>query len=81
MHIKLCFSCAFMNTPKYNQVKGKGKIVNKNWVEDCHTQRKKLPWRRYALDKTEKAKPESEDEISELIQEVDSPVSLNNDNL
>ncbi|XP_045479607.1 DNA repair protein XRCC1 [Harmonia axyridis] len=62
--------CAFMNTPKFNQVKGKGKIVTRNWVEECYSQRKKLPWRRYALDKHEKNKDESEDEIWEKIEEV-----------
>ncbi|KAJ8945094.1 hypothetical protein NQ318_005274 [Aromia moschata] len=59
--------CAFANTPKFNQVKGKGKIVTRKWVEDCYSQRKRLPWRRYALDKADAAKNESEDEICEEI--------------
>lgn len=65
VHIeRLDFSCAFANTPKFNQVKGKGKIVTRKWVEDCYMERKKLPWRRYALDKADKG-PESEEEICE----------------
>lgn len=38
---------AFANTPKFREVKGRGKIVTKDWVEQCHAQRKRLPWRRY----------------------------------
>ena len=37
---------AFANTPKFREVKGKGTIVTKDWVEQCHSQRKRLPWRR-----------------------------------
>ncbi|KAF5284991.1 hypothetical protein FQR65_LT02302 [Abscondita terminalis] len=59
--------CAFTNTPKFNQVKGKGKIVNRLWIQDCYDGRKKLPWRRYALDAKELGKEESEDEICEEI--------------
>ncbi|XP_044749198.1 DNA repair protein XRCC1 [Coccinella septempunctata] len=62
--------CAFMNTPKFNQVRGKGKIVTRKWVEECFSQRKKIPWRRYALDRQEKNKDESEDEIWEKIEDV-----------
>ncbi|XP_048521816.1 DNA repair protein XRCC1 [Dendroctonus ponderosae] len=58
------FSCAFANTPKFNQVRGIGKIVKKKWLDDCYNERKKLPWRRYALDKADKG-PESEEEICE----------------
>ncbi|KAH1018965.1 hypothetical protein HUJ05_006635 [Dendroctonus ponderosae] len=56
--------CAFANTPKFNQVRGIGKIVKKKWLDDCYNERKKLPWRRYALDKADKG-PESEEEICE----------------
>ncbi|XP_057669634.1 DNA repair protein XRCC1 [Diorhabda carinulata] len=59
--------CAFPNTPKFNQVKGKGKIVKKSWIETCYKERKKLPWRRFAMDKNDLDKNESEDEIFELI--------------
>ena len=57
--------CAFTNTPKFNQVKGKGKIVKKEWIELCHSHRKRFPWRRFCLDKDDKNKDESEDEIFE----------------
>lgn len=46
-------------------MKGKGKIVTRKWLEDCNSQRKRLPWRRYALDRADQGKPESEDEIWE----------------
>lgn len=61
--------CAFTNTPKFNQVKGKGKIVKKEWIELCHSQRKRLPWRRFCLDKDDKNKDESEEEIFEQVDE------------
>ncbi|XP_068241589.1 DNA repair protein XRCC1 [Palaemon carinicauda] len=54
--------CAFANTPKYQQVKGKGKIVTAKWISDCHKNKIRYPWRRYALPKQDNAK-ESEDEI------------------
>lgn len=57
------YSCAYSNTPKYNQVRGKGKIISKKWIENCFIEQKMIPWRRFALDNTEKNKPESEDEI------------------
>ena len=43
--------CAFMNTPKYNQVKGKGKIVSKRWIEDCYDDQCLLDWEDYELGK------------------------------
>ncbi|CAG9798377.1 unnamed protein product [Chironomus riparius] len=55
--------CAYSNTPKYNQVRGKGKIIPKKWIENCFIEQKMIPWRRFALDSTEKNKSESEDEI------------------
>lgn len=61
--MKLFYRCAYGNTPKFHQVKGKGKIVSKKWIEECFTQQKKLSWRRYALESNEKNQPESEDEI------------------
>ena len=64
--------CAFTNTPKFNQVKGKGKIVKKDWIEQCHSNRKRLPWRRFCLDKDDKNKEESEDEIIEQVAETES---------
>lgn len=67
-----------MNTPKFNQVKGKGKIVTRQWVEECYSQRKKIPWRRYALDRQEKDKDESEDEIFEKIEERSNSPTVEN---
>merc|ERR1712192_108198 len=43
--------CAFTNTPKFQQVKtSRGKIVKKDWLEECHSRRKRLPWRRFCRD-------------------------------
>lgn len=61
-----------MNTPKFNQVKGKGKIVKKQWIEECHKERKRLPWRRYALDRNDHKKDESEEEIFEEVSGSDN---------
>lgn len=55
--------CAFANTPKFQQLKDHSKIVSHKFIEDCYNERKRLPWRRYAMDNKEKKKPESEDEI------------------
>ena len=57
--------CAFTNTPKFQQVKSSGgKIVKKDWVEACHSRRKRLPWRRFCLDRADQG-DESEDEVWE----------------
>ena len=57
--------CAFAGTPKFNQVKkAKGKIVKKHWLQNCHSDRKRLPWRRFCLDPKDKG-DESEEEIIE----------------
>lgn len=74
--IDVHFSCACQNTPKFNQVKGKGKIVRKEWLEKCHADRKRYPWRRFALDKKCMDAPESEQEIEEETET--SQVSINN---
>ncbi|EDS37514.1 DNA-repair protein XRCC1 [Culex quinquefasciatus] len=55
--------CAFKNTPKYNQVHGQGKIVRKGWIERCHALRKRLSWRKFALDSDETERSDSEGEI------------------
>lgn len=60
-------SCAYSNTPKYQQVKGKGKIVTKRWIEACFTEQKRIPWRRYALDGEDKDEPESEEEVHNIL--------------
>jgi len=55
-----------LNTPKYNQARGKGKIVTRSWIAKCYTLKKYLPWRRYALDTTEMGQPESDEELCDL---------------
>lgn len=57
--------CAFINTPKYRECKRQGtyRIVTSDWIDKCYSNRCRFPWRRYALDKLEQNKPESEDEI------------------
>ncbi|XP_060530345.1 DNA repair protein XRCC1 [Cylas formicarius] len=72
--------CAFANTPKFNQVKGKGKIVKRSWLEDSYNERKRLPWRRYALDKAD-AGAESEEEIWEEVKDTLEPVTLSDSEL
>ncbi|XP_057365407.1 DNA repair protein XRCC1-like isoform X2 [Daphnia carinata] len=74
--------CAFYNTPKFLEVKGKGKIVTKNWVEDCYAKRKRLPWRRYCLDKNDRGE-ESEEEIlaGPEDQNTTSPAPKRNNNV
>uniref|UniRef100_A0A0A9XHU0 DNA repair protein XRCC1 n=2 Tax=Lygus hesperus TaxID=30085 RepID=A0A0A9XHU0_LYGHE len=57
--------CAFRNTPKFNQVRGSGKIVKKDWIEKCYEARKRFPWRRFALDPSDQTQPESDEEILE----------------
>merc|ERR1712059_215298 len=64
--------CAFINTPKFNQVAAvKGRIVKKDWVEECHRQRKRFPWRRFCLDKRDQGE-ESEEEVWELLEETEA---------
>uniref|UniRef100_A0A182MSY1 BRCT domain-containing protein n=1 Tax=Anopheles culicifacies TaxID=139723 RepID=A0A182MSY1_9DIPT len=58
--------CAYKNTPKYNQVHGKGKIVKKDWIEKCYTNRKRLSWRKFALDTAEAEVSDSESEIVDI---------------
>ncbi|ETN66589.1 hypothetical protein AND_001615 [Anopheles darlingi] len=73
--------CAYKNTPKYNQVKGKGKIVEKDWIEKCYSLRRKLSWRKFALDTEECEVTDSEDEIIDIAQRPpeDEPVTLTDD--
>lgn len=54
--------CAFQNTPKYNQVKGKGKIVKKEWIQHMYKQKTSLPWRKYRLGDAETPEGTSEEE-------------------
>ncbi|XP_050729841.1 DNA repair protein XRCC1-like [Eriocheir sinensis] len=66
--------CAFSNTPKYRQVKGKGKIVTGKWIMDCYKSKIRYPWRRYGLEK-QKGGSESEEEIwaEEIMPKVSKP--------
>ncbi|XP_053658071.1 DNA repair protein XRCC1 [Anopheles marshallii] len=59
--------CAYKNTPKYNQVQGKGKIVKQDWIEKCYTNRKRLSWRKFALDTAEANVSDSEGEIVDIL--------------
>ncbi|CAO1406143.1 unnamed protein product, partial [Diamesa serratosioi] len=59
--------CAFKNTPKYGQVKGKGKIVSKSWIEKCFQEQRKISWRKYALDENDRKQSDSEDEIVDVL--------------
>uniref|UniRef100_A0A182W0W0 BRCT domain-containing protein n=1 Tax=Anopheles minimus TaxID=112268 RepID=A0A182W0W0_9DIPT len=73
--------CAYKNTPKYNQVHGKGKIVKKDWIEKCYTNRKRLSWRKFALDTAEANVSDSEDEIVDIANkpaEVVEPLQIRN---
>ncbi|CAD5122714.1 DgyrCDS11120 [Dimorphilus gyrociliatus] len=55
--------CAFKDTPKYNSVLGKGKIVKHHWIEDCFKQKKLLSSKKYRLDSSKSDSSESEDDI------------------
>ncbi|CAG5118439.1 unnamed protein product, partial [Candidula unifasciata] len=54
--------CAFPNTPKYQQVAGKGKIVTKAWIIDCYKNKKLLPWRNYRLGDADSPDESSDEE-------------------
>ncbi|XP_048238746.1 DNA repair protein XRCC1-like isoform X2 [Haliotis rufescens] len=59
--------CAFDNTPKYQQVEGRGRIVNKQWIVDSYKQKKLLPWRKYRVGDADTPDESSdEDEASAL---------------
>lgn len=45
---------------------GNGKIVKRNWVTECFAQKRRLSWRRYALDSKKTSQTDSEDEIHDL---------------
>eukprot|EP00794_Sanderia_malayensis_P011119 gene11119-12289_t len=42
--------CAFKNTPKFNQVKGKGIIVSQKWIIDCAKRKERFPIKDYRMD-------------------------------
>lgn len=79
--MELFCSCAFRNSPKYKQVKakGRGKIVSPSWVEKCYELKKYLPWRRYALDPAQLNEPESDEElVDELLKpKLEPPIIVN----
>lgn len=57
-------------------MRGKGKIVTRAWIEDCYKQKKRLPWRRYALDSSDLNQPHSEEEeLNELLSPIESTVT------
>ncbi|XP_060076028.1 DNA repair protein XRCC1-like [Ylistrum balloti] len=64
--------CAFTNTPKYNQVKGKGRIVKKDWVQHCYKQKKYLPWRKYRLGDADYSSDEEDKEDEPVIKKTPS---------
>ena len=71
--------CAFPNTPKFRDVKGLGgKIVKKDWLEVCHRDRKRYPWRRFCLDTGDKGQ-ESEEEVwaDDLMPSTSSALATN----
>lgn len=42
--------CAFANTPKFNQVKGKGKIVKKTWLKSCQDNKRRMNTKNFRMD-------------------------------
>ncbi|XP_011307891.1 DNA repair protein XRCC1 [Fopius arisanus] len=62
--------CAFQNTPKSQQLKGHSKIVSHLFIEEAFDNEKRFPWRRYAMDKSDRKQPESEEEV----EGTDSPI-------
>ncbi|KAK7078859.1 X-ray repair complementing defective repair in Chinese hamster cells 1 [Halocaridina rubra] len=69
--------CAFANTPKYQQVKGKGRIVTAKWTSDCHKNKIRFPTKKFALDKSKNAE-DSEEEIwaEELLPKEEKPAQI-----
>lgn len=60
--------CAFLYTPKYRQAAlDNALIVTREWVDQCFLQRKRLPWRRFALNPSERCDDGSGVEIWELV--------------
>ncbi|KAK3914887.1 DNA repair protein XRCC1 [Frankliniella fusca] len=60
--------CAFLYTPKYRQAAlDNALIVTREWVDQCFQQRKRLPWRRFALNPSERCDDGNGVEIWELV--------------
>ncbi|KAJ8034925.1 DNA repair protein XRCC1 [Holothuria leucospilota] len=57
--------CAFVNTPKYQQVHGKGKIVGKEWILDSYRKKCLQPWKRYKLRKGDESSSSEDDSEAE----------------
>eukprot|EP00117_Sycon_ciliatum_P039255 scpid31054/ scgid29043/ DNA repair protein XRCC1; X-ray repair cross-complementing protein 1 len=54
---------AFQNTPKYKQVKGdRGIIVRKDWIEHCHTAKRRLTTKRFVFSAADASSSSSDDE-------------------
>ena len=77
--------CAFVNTPKFNQVRNQSKnakIVKKDWIEKCFEDKIRYPWRRHCLDPTDAKVEESEEEIwDEKMRKSAATVSANPDSM
>jgi len=74
--------CAVPNTPKYNQVKGKGIIVGKDWFFDCKRLKRREPEAMFRLHKpapqpttVESSSDEEDEEDEEEEEEVSRPVT------
>ncbi|XP_058798359.1 DNA repair protein XRCC1 [Phymastichus coffea] len=65
--------CAFKNTPKFQILKGHCKIIDHKFIEECFDTKKRIPWRRFALDSKERSQPESEEEIEGLMSPISTP--------
>ncbi|ODM91801.1 DNA repair protein XRCC1, partial [Orchesella cincta] len=78
--------CAFINTPKFRQVKsgGIGKIVKKDWVECSYRDRCRYPWRRHCVDRSDKGVESDEeiyaeddnDAVEEMVVDEEVPVEI-----
>lgn len=47
--------------------------MGKQWIIDCFSEQKRLPWRRYSIVRGEKDETESEDEIHNVLNKPKSP--------
>ncbi|KAF8792577.1 DNA repair protein XRCC1 like protein [Argiope bruennichi] len=57
--------CAFINTPKYIQVRSQGgRIVTKDWILDCYKKKVPLDWKLYMLGNYTMDESSSEEVIS-----------------
>ncbi|XP_074633138.1 DNA repair protein XRCC1-like [Acropora palmata] len=74
--------CAFANTPKFNQVKGKGKIVTKKWIFDSFAKSKRLSTRHYHLpgDSSSSAESSNEEEVQRKRTSIAQDATTSNKN-